>query len=288
MIVGVVGVVDGMHHHVGVAVDEVVELAGPHEEGGHELARVDRLLFVRDDAGLGQGHHAVGEHLRVDAQVLLALQEEQHGVRDGADAHLERRAVLDEFRHILADGLLEIADDGRLELDEGLVLLDDAVDLVEVDLRPEGAGHVLVHLGDGHAVGARRGQRVVHGDAEAAEAFGIGRRDLHQRHVDGQDPPAEQARDLGEKAGGVQRAPLGDGLARRGPDKQRVVPEAPLHSGLGVLGGPHGHHVDDLHALELRCAGHEGLHQRGRLAAGMAHDDAVVVLNLLDCLGGTS
>ena len=42
---GVVGVITGMHHHVGVAVDEVVELAGPHEEGGDELARVDRLLL---------------------------------------------------------------------------------------------------------------------------------------------------------------------------------------------------------------------------------------------------
>jgi hypothetical protein len=90
----------------------------------------------------------------VDAQVLLALEEEQHGVGNGPDAHLKRRAVLDELCHVFADGLLEIADDGRLELDERFVLLDDAVDLVEVDLRPEGARHEFVHLGNGHAIGA--------------------------------------------------------------------------------------------------------------------------------------
>ncbi len=34
------------------------------------------FLSVGDDAGLGQLHHAVGEHLGVDAQVLLVLEEE--------------------------------------------------------------------------------------------------------------------------------------------------------------------------------------------------------------------
>jgi len=63
----IVGIVHGLHEHVGVVVDEIVELARAHEEGSDELARIDCLLAVRDDSGLGQGHNAVGEHLRVDA-----------------------------------------------------------------------------------------------------------------------------------------------------------------------------------------------------------------------------
>ena len=45
---GDVGIVDRAHDHVGVAVDKVVKLTGPHEEGGDELARVDRLPRVGD------------------------------------------------------------------------------------------------------------------------------------------------------------------------------------------------------------------------------------------------
>ena len=62
-----------------------------------------RVFFcVGDDARLGQLHHAVGEHLRVDAQVVLLFQEQQDSVGDGADAQLKGIPVPDQLGHVFA------------------------------------------------------------------------------------------------------------------------------------------------------------------------------------------
>ena len=46
----------------------------------------DAVRAVGDDSGLHQLHHPVGEHLGVDAQVMLSLEEGEHRVRDGTDS----------------------------------------------------------------------------------------------------------------------------------------------------------------------------------------------------------
>ena len=60
--------------------------------------------MVGDVARLGQLHHAVGEHLRVDAQVVLLFQEQQDSIGDGADAQLKGIPVPDQLGHVLPDG----------------------------------------------------------------------------------------------------------------------------------------------------------------------------------------
>jgi hypothetical protein len=57
---------------------------------------VHLLEAVRDDAGLDEVDHAVGEHLGVDAEVVLVHQRREHRVGNGADAHLQNGAVGDE------------------------------------------------------------------------------------------------------------------------------------------------------------------------------------------------
>ena len=52
----------------------------------------------------------VGEHLRVDAQMLLAVEVQADGARDGADAHLDRGLVRDEIGDVLADPALDVAE----------------------------------------------------------------------------------------------------------------------------------------------------------------------------------
>ncbi len=64
--------VDGVELDRRVVIDEVVELAGAQGKGGDYLAGVDGLARAVDDAGTEQGKQAIGEHLRVDAEVAMA------------------------------------------------------------------------------------------------------------------------------------------------------------------------------------------------------------------------
>src|SRR5687767_12101379 len=102
----VVDVGDVEHRHLRVIVHEVIKPARAEDEARDELAGVDALLRAVDDAPFDEAHHAVGEHLGVDAEVAVRVERAQHSVGDGADAHLERRAVLDEPRDVAADGAL--------------------------------------------------------------------------------------------------------------------------------------------------------------------------------------
>ena len=65
------------------------------------------LVPVGDHAVQLQIDQAVREHLGVDAEFELVAEAPQHRVRDPADAHLQRRAVLDEVGDQLADGGLD-------------------------------------------------------------------------------------------------------------------------------------------------------------------------------------
>ena len=93
-----------------VVVDVVVELARAEAEAGHDLAAVQRLARAGDDAGLDQVNDAVGEHLGVDAEVFLVLQERQQRLRNAPDAQLDRGAVLDQRGDVFGDlpGLLGV------------------------------------------------------------------------------------------------------------------------------------------------------------------------------------
>jgi hypothetical protein len=83
---------------------------GPRDERRDDAPGVHLLSRVRDDAGLHEVHEPVREHLGVHAQVVVPAEARQHRVRDAADAHLQRRAVGDERRHLLADAHLHVAE----------------------------------------------------------------------------------------------------------------------------------------------------------------------------------
>ena len=85
----------------------------------------------------------------MDTQVVLLLQEQQHGVGNGTDAQLKRIAVPHQAGDVLADGPLHVADLGGRQLDDGGVGLHQAADLGDVqEAVAQGAGHILIDLGD--------------------------------------------------------------------------------------------------------------------------------------------
>ena len=63
--------------------------------------------------GFVQIHHAIGEHLGVDAQVLAVHQEGGDGIGNAADAELQGGAIFDQFGDVTADGLFGLGGRGR-------------------------------------------------------------------------------------------------------------------------------------------------------------------------------
>ena len=147
---GVVGVIAGMELDERVVVDEVVEAPVP----------MTKLVTIRPgctclcrfviDARLDQIDDAVREHLGVDAEVVLVEQAPQHRVRNRADAHLQRRAVVHQPRHVLADRVLDGVDGRRrMHVCSGRSVWMKAASAIERDERVAvRARHLLVDFGD--------------------------------------------------------------------------------------------------------------------------------------------
>ena len=125
----VVGVVHREDLDGAVVIEPVVEAPGAHGKGDHDLAGVQALAAAGDHALFRQVHDAVGDHLRMDAQVVFVVQEAQGGVGNGPDAQLEAVAVLDHTGDVLADGFFDIADGRGLHLDDLAVVRHEIIDL---------------------------------------------------------------------------------------------------------------------------------------------------------------
>ncbi len=95
----------------------------------------------------------------------------------------------------------------------------------------------------------------------------VGRRHLHQNHVQRQLSAGKQAFNLAQKDGRVVGAPGDHRLPGVRPDEQSAMPEASLIFRLRIVGAAQRHHVDDFHVPQLRRAPHQRVHQRG----GRAH-----------------
>jgi hypothetical protein len=80
---------------------------------------------------------------------------------------------------------------------------------------------------------------------------------------------------LAEKDRRVVGAPFLHGLSHIPADKQRVVPEVSFVFRQRVVGDPHRRHVQHFHALQIRSAPGQSLHQFHRLGAAVVYIDAV-------------
>ena len=103
-----------------------------------------------------------------------------------------------------------------------------------------------------------------HGDhrcAERAVAVAVGRRNVDQHGVQGQDPAPEERRRVGQEGRYVFGPALVDRPPGVGADEQGAVEEVAGHLGREVRSGPLDVEVDDLDVLELGCARDECLEQ---------------------------
>ncbi|MGC9976112.1 MAG: hypothetical protein ABSC57_05275, partial [Syntrophales bacterium] len=90
-----------------VVVDEVEKLAGSEYEGRDHFVGVNALALVVDHAQLDQLDQFIGDHLAVNAQVLVVAQGQQHRFRNPADAGLDHRAIGNEPGHVRRDGVVD-------------------------------------------------------------------------------------------------------------------------------------------------------------------------------------
>ena len=261
----VVGAVTGVKFDREVVVHEVEQPAGADDEARRRTSGVHLLVLVGDDAALDQVDEAVGEHLRVHAEVVLVGQAREHRVGNGADAHLQGGAVLDEAGDDFADARLDRILRAGAVLGKRAIRVDERVDAVErnggVAVR---ARHLLVDFGDDEARAVDGGARRIDRRAERAEAVGVGRGQLHERDVERHASRREQRRNVREEDRHEIGAPLLDGRAHAGAGEQGDGVEALGLAGRRPRGVTREVQVVETDVLEVVARG-EGFEQgRGR------------------------
>lgn len=137
---------------------------------------MERFAAAAEDARFGQGYEPVGEHLRVNAQVVLLGEAGEDGVGNGTDAELQRVAILDDVGDDFADGIFGWAAASVLGVAEGMV--GGGVDVYFTHVNgalPVCPGHLLVNLGNDYVGRLDGGQGAVDRGAERTISVRVGR-----------------------------------------------------------------------------------------------------------------
>ena len=173
-------------------------------------------------------------------------------VRNGSDAHLQRRAVLDQGCAVASDGRLDLIRLREFGLDQRGVVLHEQVDLRQRDHRlSESAGNILVHHGD-HIVGTLHGgQRSVDRRTQRYITVLVGRADLNHRHIARNGSAAIQFLRFAQEDGNVVGIAALRHLADVRAHEERVELEHALEFGIGIGCRTLGVQVMDMHVLQF-------------------------------------
>ena len=68
--IGVIRMIDGVHLDHIILIDEVIKCLRTHDDGADDLTWMQGLLLTRHIARVDHVHNAIGEHLRVQAQIF--------------------------------------------------------------------------------------------------------------------------------------------------------------------------------------------------------------------------
>ena len=146
-------------------------MAEPDNEARDGAVTVHLLVAIGDDATLEQRYQPVAEHLGVHAEVELVLEEGEHRVENGADAHLQRGAVVHQGRDDVPDARRHVGLHGWRALDERTIREAERVYARErhhgVSMR---ARHAVVDLGQHERGVVGGGHRGIQARAERAVA----------------------------------------------------------------------------------------------------------------------
>ena len=114
--------------------EQIEQVAGSAGEAEDVLAGVQIFSGTGDDAFFHHGAHEVGEHLAVEAQVFLVHKLPGASVGQRADAQLNGVAVMNQFRHILTDLLVDGRRGGVGNLIDGIFRFIEGVHVRNVDV----------------------------------------------------------------------------------------------------------------------------------------------------------
>ena len=203
----------------------------------------------------------------------------QHRIGDLADPELQRAAVFDQHRDVLADTFGDRVHRRRRQLEQLFPGFHPGIDLADVDeALPAGDRHPRVDLRNHPARRVAGRGNNIDGNTERAVTVLIRRTDRHQRGVQRQDLVQKQPRNLREETRRVIAVTVRHGIACAGPQEERVDLEqiAVLFPGPGVL--TQGEHVDDFDVVQALAVLDEVIDQRiGHSGIG-ANEDAVARL----------
>ena len=244
----VVRIIDRPKENGGVVVRGIRRfLSSPCEKAATVIPGFSFFLRIVDDSGLDQVHEAIAEQFGMHPQMLFVEQVGHDRIRQPPVTDLDGIAVLNEAGHVVADPLCRFIERNGRKLQEGFVMADDEIDILDVD-EPVAmnTGHVGVHLCDDHGCLVRGGFDHIHADSETQISVLIGKRSLDKRHIDLYRTAFDQGRHVGKGDGGVVGQSLVYGAAGVVSDKERVETEIALEFWIGIRRYAEGIDMDDL------------------------------------------
>src|SRR5262245_9595365 len=253
----------------GVLVEKLEQPPRADRARGDDLVPVRSLARARDDALLDEVDEPIREQLRVNAELAVAIEQPQHGVRHGADASLERRTVRDTFGDQRCDATVDVRRGARGQLNHRSVRGTPAGELAHVQLvLPERARHQRVHFDEKGDLADER-CRILGVAAEREVAVPVGRGDRGDDER-GRERP-HQPRHLAEAVGHqVARAPV-ERVAARGREEPRYVAQT-ADLALDVAAFAERQHLVETDVLEPSLLRLDGIEHGARLAVADADD----------------
>ena len=284
---GVVGVVDRIKLDIFVAIDKIIQFAGAHNEGSHDLTFVHGLTAAVDDTFLHEFGHTVGEHLGMDAKVILVAQFGEDGIGDGTDTELEGGTVGHQRGAMAANGLFHLGGGVAMQFRKSIGTRDDVIDLRDMNhVVATDKGHHLVGLDDDGAGATDGGEGIVAADTEGAITLLVGRRGLENGHFAG-NLVANHLGDIVEISREKVTFQVVDSITRvtaeEVADMAKMAIAAGMEQGIVAKGG----HVENEDVIVILAMVSHGLGHHTWNSSGVAHDDAVSVMNILDGLLGS-
>ena len=183
----------------------------------------------------------------MNPEMSLVGQVGENRIRKTSITHLDRVAVLNKPGYMVADALRRVIQGDVREFQEGLVVTDHEINILDVDETVAvNAGHFGVDLSDDHGRLVRGGLDHIHTDPETHITVLVGETGLHQRHIDLDGAAFDQGGHVGKGNGRIVGKPLIDGAAGVVPDKKGVVAEIAFEFRVGIGSDAERIDMDDL------------------------------------------